>query len=895
MMCAWRRDGWTLPLVQALTLLREVAVRLRLAQEAVCYSLELTVLPGVMTQAAALTLCRSSVGSLLSGISEIKGGIIKTGLATRSAEISSAEAALTPTLSPQPSSSTLPNLATQPHAGGGSPAAGPNPGQPSPSAAPLCSPTASALTTPATSPAYASATKQFHYTIDPPPTPSLPPRTAAATTPLPAASSSPSASSATAAAAAAAAAAATASNARSSLDLTLLALGGSGGGGGGGSVSDILQRHSQQDFGWWRCVAVAGGYSPAPADAPSLSFHLAFCNQLCVDLPLRGVLVTFSDDLGEFSMYASPATPSPSTSPTPPHSQPAAASSTGGSKSNGASSHPTPSHQLPGSSGGSAGSGSSRASASHLNTAQRSTGHPHLQDDPPPGASLTLTPSRWQGCALALSPRTLGALRAERATLLLLGEHTTLTFKLQSFPAGTPTLGSLHLQVPSLAHPADVASRGPFHSVPGGVGLGVWTAHVTHVGSLPALSIPPPTQGPALVQLPVEGMDNSQVSGVLEMDGDEYPFGPDAVLRVPVPACAPRSTLRLKLWLRATQSGKLRLSLAVACPSKVTAQLEVAVEDPWEHECRVSSEAGVHSLTLPRINSRELGTVSLTIGQPVMMTALLRALQQGPLQLLGVEVETEASSGLTPVSDVRQQQTQLAPSACVMRRGDVHTVLLPICPTKMWDVGIPVGRLKVTWKRAGIVSKHKAHGPRTHTDPRSNGLLGDTGDAVSDADLDGEEGEEGKSGGGGGSSSGGGRGGKSSRQAAEAGRQKGGEVTTYLDLPVVTVQDSILTARALGPSQVTTGISFMYSLQVQNFTPHLQELQVAVQDSPTFLCGNDRNPPSHSLGPNESHTFMWMMVATVAGYAQLPTIRVLALRNNCTLVSQGLHVLVAPF
>lgn len=77
-------------------------------------------------------------------------------------------------------------------------------------------------------------------------------------------------------------------------------------------------------------------------------------------------------------MYASPATPSPSTSPTPPHSQPAAASSTGGSKSNGASSHPTPSHQLPGSSGGSAGSGSSRASASHLNTAQRSTGEPFM-------------------------------------------------------------------------------------------------------------------------------------------------------------------------------------------------------------------------------------------------------------------------------------------------------------------------------------------------------------------------------------------------------------------------------------------------------------------------------------------------------------------------------------
>lgn len=39
-------------------MLREVAVRLRLAQEAVIYSLELSILPGVMTQAAALSLCR---------------------------------------------------------------------------------------------------------------------------------------------------------------------------------------------------------------------------------------------------------------------------------------------------------------------------------------------------------------------------------------------------------------------------------------------------------------------------------------------------------------------------------------------------------------------------------------------------------------------------------------------------------------------------------------------------------------------------------------------------------------------------------------------------------------------------------------------------------------------
>lgn len=50
-----------------------------------------------------------------------------------------------------------------------------------------------------------------------------------------------------------------------------------------------------------------------------------------------------------------------------------------------------------------------------------------------------------------------------------------------------------------MAHQADVATQGPFHNVQGGVGLGMWTAHVTHVGSLPVLSIPPPSQGPALV------------------------------------------------------------------------------------------------------------------------------------------------------------------------------------------------------------------------------------------------------------------------------------------------------------------------------------------------------------------------------------------------------------
>lgn len=103
------------------------------------------------------------------------------------------------------------------------------------------------------------------------------------------------------------------------------------------------------------------------------------------------------------------------------------------------------------------------------------------------------------------------------------------------------------------------------------------------------------------------------------------------------------------------------------------------------------------------------------------------------------QVETEASSGLTPVSDVRQQQLQLSAAACVMRRGDVHTVLLPICPTKMWDVGIPVGRLKITWRRADV--RKGAYGPRSHSsDSRANGFA--QGDARDGQAEDGGEEED---------------------------------------------------------------------------------------------------------------------------------------------------------
>lgn len=88
------------------------------------------------------------------------------------------------------------------------------------------------------------------------------------------------------------------------------------------------------------------------------------------------------------------------------------------------------------------------------------------------------------------------------------------------------------------------------------------------------------------VQLPTEGIEASQVSGVLEMQEEEHAFGPDTPLRIPLPHCLAHSTLKLKLWLRAGQAGKLKLLLNVLCPARVTAMLDVAVEDPWEHKCR---------------------------------------------------------------------------------------------------------------------------------------------------------------------------------------------------------------------------------------------------------------------------------------------------------------------
>lgn len=60
-----------------------------------------------------------------------------------------------------------------------------------------------------------------------------------------------------------------------------------------------------------------------------------------------------------------------------------------------------------------------------------------------------------------------------------------------------------------------------------------------------------------------------------------------------------------------------------------------------------------------------------------------------------------------------------------------------------------------------------------------------------------------------------------------------------LELPRVMVGGGLLTVRTVVPPQVTAGIAFTYSLQVQNLSQPV-DLAVTLQDSPGFVLSGDR-------------------------------------------------------
>lgn len=163
--------------------------------------------------------------------------------------------------------------------------------------------------------------------------------------------------------------------------------------------------------------------------------------------------------------------------------------------------------------------------------------------------------------------------------------------------------------------------------------------------------------------------------------------------RVPLPRLEPGATLQMRLWARSRVAGSAVAAAVVLCPAPVTATLGLTFDEPFELKCRLSSEAAVHTLTLPKIAGHEIGTTALTIGQPALVTAMVRLVQPGALVLEDASVHADPASGLMVVADVRNQlQAQAAARSSggvgeqALTKGDVYTLVLPVCPTKLSEV-----------------------------------------------------------------------------------------------------------------------------------------------------------------------------------------------------------------
>lgn len=127
---------------------------------------------------------------------------------------------------------------------------------------------------------------------------------------------------------------------------------------------------------------------------------------------------------------------------------------------------------------------------------------------------------------------------------------------------------------------------------------------------------------------------------------------------------------------------------------------------------------------------------------------------------------------------------QLANMPLAASPGSVHCLLLHLLPTAKAAAPVSMGSLKLSWRRKSPASVGSAAAERRD------------------------------------SSSGGSGGGSSCASAAAAaavmaaGPAPGLDVETSLELPLVVVQESLLSVKAAGPQNVTAGTSFPYTLQV---------------------------------------------------------------------------------
>ncbi|KAG2485655.1 hypothetical protein HYH03_015627 [Edaphochlamys debaryana] len=957
----YRREGWLLPLLQALLSLRDVAQRLRLPAEHLCYSLEIcalanqlqykpavlvplygsggsgqhpikfltaggsgaavgdedggdaggndgngTVSTAISEQASccarlvdlgtAMAACRSAVQTLITGISEIKQGIMKTA----------------------PTSTD----------GTPAPGAGAGPGPFSPDASGLAP-------APATG-ASGGLPRHFHYTVEHLDLREAQRRARDAGDPRP--------------------------------------------------VAELMHRHTQHDYGWSRCVSLAAGFAYTRPDPDSADFYLGLFCGLPRGLPLKAVVLHFADDQGDMWVQALPGV-------VPPHAPP----------------YPL----LPGHIGSALDSATHSFHHLHLNThlrqhpppppgadgaqpdaepeAERTAGHAHAAGGPastsstsggPGEGSATLPPQRWTHYSARLAPRCLGRLRAERA-ILLLSDHATVVFKLASFPPATaasaqpgvltgPLLGGGRGGADAAAAPfRSVRSSGPT----GGpaVSPGQLVLNVAHLGPLPSLSYGLPSglallgeHAPLLAVLEVPREGRPLVNACMEFvigrtsgglqPGDivlvvDDAAGPQPGLmalnneryRIQLPTVQPGRRYTVRLWARASAAGTAAVGAMLLCPAQVTATATLTFEEPFDFKCRMSSEVGVHTLSLPRLTSRDLGSTALTIGQPVVLTAMLRALQPAVVEVASAQVALEPGSAIRLVADPNQQLAAHGPPPGVgpptgpggpsqaptslastlgpdpaagpagaaavasgalvvapytrLTKSDVMTLLLPICPTELLDHPRSLGRLNIRWRRpAGHVLLPQQ--PAPHATASGSGSGSDAaGSSAEDGGFAGAEAGDAE----------GQREGEGAEGAVGEANQRGDGfvdplappcpdpwVTTTLELPRVTVAESLLTARTVGPSAITTGIPFTYSLQLQNFGTTPLELMITLQDAPGFACANERSP-SLSVPPRERAGVSWQLTASQPGHQLLPGVRLLAPRHNCALTTQSPHVYVQPF
>lgn len=89
-------------------------------------------------------------------------------------------------------------------------------------------------------------------------------------------------------------------------------------------------------------------------------------------------------------------------------------------------------------------------------------------------------------------------------------------------------------------------------------------------------------------------------------------------------------------------------------------------------------------------------------------------------------------------------------------------------------------------------------------------------------------------------------------------------------------------------------MSAVMLLQMNNFTPQPQEVQVAVQETQGFIFSGDKQQ-TMTLMPRDATKVQWLLVAHVSGQLPLPTVKVSAVRLNCSTVTQSSNIHVMPF